>query len=194
MSDLRTKLLDVGFELANEQGFAGLGLSKIINAANATKGSFYHHFSSKEDFGSVLLSTYFDDYLAQLDQFLEDETLSAQDRIRAYFENWATEKITSDYQIKCLIVKLSGEISGTSSQMSQTLAEGADKVICHLGDYINRHIESGEFKLEDGYQTARLIYGMWIGTTLMLAILQDRTLLDNLLKETMQLFDSGRLL
>ena len=67
MKDLRQKLLDVGFDLISEQGFAGIGLTKILNEANATKGSFYHHFKSKEDFGTTLLTDYFEDHLETLE-------------------------------------------------------------------------------------------------------------------------------
>lgn len=78
MKDLKQKLLDVGFDLISEQGFAGLGLMKIINGAEVTKGSFYHHFKSKEDFGAVLLANYFDDHLETLDSFLMNTSLSYQ--------------------------------------------------------------------------------------------------------------------
>jgi len=44
-------MLDAGFSLINEHGFAGVGLMKIINQAEGTKGSFYHYFKSKEHFG-----------------------------------------------------------------------------------------------------------------------------------------------
>ena len=58
MKDLKQKLLDVGFELISEQGFAGLGLMKIINSAEATKGSFYHHFKSIEDYINSIDNSY----------------------------------------------------------------------------------------------------------------------------------------
>ncbi|RJG40322.1 TetR/AcrR family transcriptional regulator [Motilimonas pumila] len=187
MKDLKQKLLDVGFDLISEQGFAGLGLMKIINSAEATKGSFYHHFKSKEDFGSVLLTNYFEDHLETLDSFLMNTSLSYPDRVEAYFDYWCSEKLTSDFQIKCLVVKLSGEVSGTSNQMQQVLNEGAEKIIARMGHFFNEGVENGSFHMVDGYNTARTLYGLWLGSTLLAAMQKERSLLDNAMKETLKL-------
>ena len=72
MKDMRQAMLDAGFSLINEHGFAGVGLMKIINQAEGTKGSFYHYFKSKEHFGEILLTNYFDEHLTKLDDFLSD--------------------------------------------------------------------------------------------------------------------------
>tara|TARA_Y100001956_G_scaffold73666_1_gene80089 strand:+ start:1099 stop:1668 length:570 start_codon:yes stop_codon:yes gene_type:complete len=187
MKDLKQKLLDVGFDLISEQGFAGLGLMKIINGAEATKGSFYHHFKSKEDFGAVLLANYFDDHLETLDSFLMNTSLSYQERVKAYFDYWCSEKLTSDFQIKCLVVKLSGEVSGTSNQMQQVLNDGAEKIIGRMGHFFKEGVENGSFNMVDGYDTARTLYGLWLGSTLLAAMQKDRSLLDNAMKETLKL-------
>ena len=187
MKDLKQKLLDVGFDLISEQGFAGLGLMKIINSAEATKGSFYHHFKSKEDFGCVLLTNYFEEHLETLDSFLMDTSMSYQERVKAYFDYWCSEKLTADFQIKCLVVKLSGEVSGTSNQMQQVLNDGAEKIIGRMGHFFKEGVENGSFNMVDGYDTARTLYGLWLGSTLLAAMQKDRSLLDNAMKETLKL-------
>ncbi len=187
MKDLKQKLLDVGFDLISEQGFAGLGLMKIINRAEATKGSFYHHFKSKEDFGCILLTNYFDEHLEMLDSFLTDTSLSYQERVKTYFEYWCSEKLTSDFQIKCLVVKLSGEVSGTSNQMQQVLNEGAEKIISRMAHFFKEGVENGSFNIVDGYNTARTLYGLWLGSTLLAAMQKDRSLLDNAMNMTFKL-------
>ncbi|OBT03956.1 TetR family transcriptional regulator [Shewanella sp. UCD-FRSSP16_17] len=187
MKDLKQKLLNVGFDLISEQGFAGLGLMKIINTAEATKGSFYHYFKSKEDFGTTLLTNYFEEHLETLDQYLMDTSLSYQDRVNAYFEHWCSEKLTANFQIKCLVVKLSGEVSGTSNQMQQVLNEGAETVIARMGHFFNEGVENKSFHMQDGYEAARTLYSLWLGSTLLAAIQKDRTLLDNAMKETIKL-------
>ncbi|GEA59113.1 TetR/AcrR family transcriptional regulator [Vibrio comitans] len=187
MKDLRQKLLDVGFDLISEQGFAGIGLTKILNEANATKGSFYHHFKSKEDFGTTLLTDYFEDHLETLESYLIDTDKTPQERIKAYFDYWCSEKLTHDYQIKCLVTKLSGEVSGTSNQMQKAMNDGAEKVILRMSQFFNHGIKEGHFHMQDGYETARTIYGLWLGSTLLAAMQQDRTLLDNAMKETIKI-------
>lgn len=187
MKDLKQKLLNVGFDIISEQGFAGVGVMTIINAAGATKGSFYHHFKSKDDFGRILLDDYFEEHLASLSQFLTNTAITRQERVQAYFENWCSTKVTEDFRIKCLVVKLSGEISGTSNDMQKSLNSGAEKIISCMSAFFDQGIVEGDFSLENSYETSRAIYSLWLGSTLLCALQKDRSILDNAMKETNRL-------
>src|SRR5690606_25283697 len=46
----RQHILDTGYRLVLQKGFAALGLQEILKACAVPKGSFYHYFSSKEAF------------------------------------------------------------------------------------------------------------------------------------------------
>ena len=54
----RDHLIDVGLELMHQHGYQATGLSDILKAADVPKGSFYHHFGSKEDFAAAALERY----------------------------------------------------------------------------------------------------------------------------------------
>lgn len=54
----RDHLIDVGQKLMHEHGYNATGLSDILNAADVPKGSFYHHFSSKQDFAAAALARF----------------------------------------------------------------------------------------------------------------------------------------
>lgn len=54
----RDHLIDVGLELMHKHGYNATGLTEILNVADVPKGSFYHHFGSKEDFAAVALQRY----------------------------------------------------------------------------------------------------------------------------------------
>jgi TetR/AcrR family transcriptional repressor of lmrAB and yxaGH operons len=43
-SDARSRFIDTAAVLFRQRGYHGVGLSEIIEAAQAPKGSFYHHF------------------------------------------------------------------------------------------------------------------------------------------------------
>ena len=51
----RQLLLDTGHRLIAARGFAGVGLAEILAGAQVPKGSFYHYFGSKEQYGQTLL-------------------------------------------------------------------------------------------------------------------------------------------
>ena len=54
----RDHLIDVGLELMHQHGYNATGLADILKIADVPKGSFYHHFGSKEDFAAAALERY----------------------------------------------------------------------------------------------------------------------------------------
>jgi len=66
-SDVRDNIIAVGQRIMSGKGFSAVGLNEILSEAKVPKGSFYHYFDSKDAFGEALLSSYFEDYLADLD-------------------------------------------------------------------------------------------------------------------------------
>jgi len=61
--DTRQQILDTAKGIILGKGFAAVGLNEILSTAGVPKGSFYHYFKSKEQFGDALLEDYFDGYL-----------------------------------------------------------------------------------------------------------------------------------
>ena len=54
----RTHLIEVGLERMRKYGYGATGLQEILHQAGVPKGSFYHHFSSKEEFAAAVLERY----------------------------------------------------------------------------------------------------------------------------------------
>ncbi len=48
-SDSKTKLLDAALQVIRAQGYAATTVEDICQLAGVTKGSFFHHFKSKDD-------------------------------------------------------------------------------------------------------------------------------------------------
>jgi TetR/AcrR family transcriptional repressor of nem operon len=167
--DTRQHILSVAKMLILGKGFSAVGLNEILKTAEVPKGSFYHYFDSKEHFGTALLENYFDDYLAALDISLNvsgDE--SALQALLDYFSNWKGNQcgdITSD---KCLVVKLSGEVSDLSEAMRLALKQGTQLVTTRLAQCIQHAVDNNEIVLSDDAQTVtKELYYLWIGATLM---------------------------
>lgn len=72
----RDSLLAVGQELFINSSFNSVGLNDILRRAGIPKGSFYHYFDSKEDFGLQVVELYAQQNLAQLEAALADPTRS----------------------------------------------------------------------------------------------------------------------
>ncbi len=53
--DTRERILAAGTTLFGQKGFNGCGLNEVLQAAGVPKGSFYHYFHSKEEFGVAVI-------------------------------------------------------------------------------------------------------------------------------------------
>jgi TetR/AcrR family transcriptional repressor of nem operon len=56
--DARERILDAAQQLVMERGFSATTVDAILEAAGASKGAFFHHFSSKADLGRILVERY----------------------------------------------------------------------------------------------------------------------------------------
>jgi TetR/AcrR family transcriptional regulator, transcriptional repressor for nem operon len=81
----REHLIDVGVRLMHEKGYSATGLTDILKAADVPKGSFYHHFASKEDFAAAALERYGMREREHTAAILNDATIPPLKRLRRYF-------------------------------------------------------------------------------------------------------------
>jgi TetR/AcrR family transcriptional regulator, transcriptional repressor for nem operon len=56
----REAILDAGFAVANEHGFAGMSVNRVVRAARVAKGTFYVHFPDRSAFLGALHQRFHD--------------------------------------------------------------------------------------------------------------------------------------
>ncbi|MEC9313454.1 MAG: TetR/AcrR family transcriptional regulator, partial [Pseudomonadota bacterium] len=152
-SDTRQHILSTAQTIILAKGFAAVGLNEILKTAGVPKGSFYHYFDSKEHFGSVLLENYFDQYMLTLDSHFQGDDSSAVDRLLNYFDNWKNSQCSDTSTDKCLVVKLSGEVTDLSESMRLALKQGTHRVINRLAAVVQQAIDHGEICIDDDART-----------------------------------------
>ncbi|GLS98903.1 hypothetical protein GCM10007897_02810 [Sphingobium jiangsuense] len=64
----RRKLIDAGYEVMGRNGFEGSTIAEIIEAAGVGVGSFYNHFTSKEELARAIFAERGEDLGAALEQ------------------------------------------------------------------------------------------------------------------------------
>ena len=116
-TDTRLHLLETGTRLILGKGFSAVGLAEILGTAGVPKGSFYHYFRSKEQFGIELVQHYFSLYLSRLEVLFQDESLTPSQRIMTYWTRWYQLYREGNCEEQCLVVKLSAEVSDLSEAM-----------------------------------------------------------------------------
>ncbi|CAH1539278.1 HTH-type transcriptional repressor NemR [Vibrio harveyi] len=174
-NDTRQHILDVGYQLVVTKGFTSVGLSELLKVADVPKGSFYHYFKSKEQFGEALIEDYFSRYLKMIIAHFTESEGSGSERLLSYFERWMAIENGQCNANKCLVVKLSAEVSDLSEAMRVRLASGATQVVKAIEDCVQAGIEDGSIQVESAEQTAYLIYHQWIGASLLNKLYQDRS-------------------
>lgn len=128
MSEKTTKerILAAAEGLMLEKSFHSVGLSEILKAVKVPKGSFYHHFESKEQFGVELLKHYVAESTAYKTGLLLPPSPEPDPLLRllTFFESNIAKALQNQGRCPCLIIKLASEISSFSEPMREVLADG----------------------------------------------------------------------
>jgi len=82
----RAKLIAEGRKSMIINGYDGIGLNGILEAAGVPKGSFYYFFKSKEAFATAVLEAYEEHFTQMRDTLFTDPAVSPLQRVRNYFE------------------------------------------------------------------------------------------------------------
>ncbi|MNL63433.1 HTH-type transcriptional repressor NemR [compost metagenome] len=88
LHDMRQHIIDVARALMTHKGYTAVGLTEILATAGVPKGSFYHYFRSKDEFGQALLDEYFQEYIGRVDLLLAGEGTGAE-LLLSYLRYWA---------------------------------------------------------------------------------------------------------
>ena len=165
-STTKERILDAAEGLMLKKSFHSVGLNEILTAVQVPKGSFYHYFKSKEQFGVELLKHYVDgatDYKRKmlLSPLPEPDPLQ---RLLTYQEGIIAKSHESEGRCPCLVIKLSAEVGDFSEPMREVLAEGSRQWISLLQQLIRAGIGYGSISPGiDPSAGATLIQDLWTG-------------------------------
>lgn len=121
--DTKEALLLTGMAILTERGFNTVGIDYILKRIGVPKGSFYHYFKNKDDFGLQVIQRYDDYFCAKLRRCLASAPLEPLDGIRAFVDE-AIEGIEKyRFTRGCLIGNFGQEIAILSDQFKQPLAQ-----------------------------------------------------------------------
>jgi TetR/AcrR family transcriptional repressor of nem operon len=187
-SDARESILQVGQQIMSRKGFSAVGLTEILTTAGVPKGSFYHYFDSKEAFGEALLQSYFQSYLAELDQTLSQPRLNMAQRLMSYWKAWRENQSVLECQGKCLAVKLGAEVADLSEPMRLALKQGIAGITARLSQAIEAGLAEGSLSVNDSpARIAQSLYQLWLGASVLAKISRNTQPFDSALVTTRQM-------
>lgn len=83
----RDKLIEAMQTLSLTKGFPATTVDEVCAEAEVSKGSFYHHFETKEDIGHAALDGYFEGLVAALTNGSFTEIADPVERLHAFVKN-----------------------------------------------------------------------------------------------------------
>jgi TetR/AcrR family transcriptional regulator, transcriptional repressor for nem operon len=169
----RERLLDAGLGLMLERGYHGVGVQAVLDAAQAPKGSFYHHFRDKEDFALQVVDAYMDGVHGALDASLADHSRPPLDRVRGFFDLVAGGYATEGY-LGCLLGGLGQELSGTSVLFAERITSCLSYIAERLAEPLEEARVSGELPAgTDARALATRLVDCWEGAALRSRLSRD---------------------
>lgn len=168
--DMRQHIIDVARSLMTHKGYTAVGLTELLGAAGVPKGSFYHYFRSKEEFGQALLEEYFQEYIGRVDSLMAAEGSGAE-RLLGYLRYWAQTQAFDHADQKCLVVKLGAEVCDLSEDMRAVLDKGTAMIIQRILAGVQRGQADGSIAPDvDAPLLAESLYQLWLGASLLVKV------------------------
>jgi TetR/AcrR family transcriptional repressor of nem operon len=160
-------LIDVGLGLMHRDGYNATGLADILKAADVPKGSFYHHFGSKESFAVAALERYGMRAREHAAAVLNDTTTPPLQRLRSYFNDLLKIYGQKGAIPGCMMGRFSLEIAEESPQLRKRISASFDHWQQTIASVIRQAVEQKE--LPDGTDPESLagfLLNSWEGALL----------------------------
>lgn len=169
----RERLLDEGLRLLLKHGYNSLGVQALLEAAGVPKGSFYHHFESKQDFALKVIDRYMEEVHAGLDACLNAPDSPPLDRIRHFFE-LSREKYGRDGYLGCMLGGLGQELSGVNETFRSKIEGCFSYIAERMAACVAEASAEGDVpEGVDPHEAADLLLNCWEGAALRSRLWRD---------------------
>lgn len=90
------EILDAAESLFARKGYVKTTINDILNMLGIAKGTFYHYFASKEELMEAIVARAIDSGIAAVKSVADDESLSAEEKLRLIITAPGTETAHKD--------------------------------------------------------------------------------------------------
>jgi TetR/AcrR family transcriptional regulator, transcriptional repressor for nem operon len=169
--DTKLALIKAGRCIIVEKGFNHTGIQEVLQAVGVPKGSFYHFFSSKEDFGLAIIDRDAEVHDRVIDSFLQDDSLTPLNRIEEYFASKIEEFESLEYREGCLFGNLSQEMADQNERFRSRLQEVTARWRDRFAECIQEAQAAGEISTKhDSHDLAEFCLNSWEGALLQMKV------------------------
>ena len=170
----RDKIIATGVEMVAISGFNATGIESVLKAAGVPKGSFYHHFGSKENFGIEVINLFAERYAQKLHTFFDDQSIEPLERIRNYLENSIEHLTQENFSKGCLIGNLGQELADQNERFRDRLAEIFCDWLNIFADCLHQAQQAGTLNPRlNAQQLASFLLSGWEGAILRAKVMRS---------------------
>lgn len=175
----RESLLAVGQELFINSSFNSVGLNDILRRAGIPKGSFYHYFDSKEDFGLQVVELYARQNLAQLEAALADDSRSTYDQLKAFFASSIDHFASIEFCQGCLMANLSQELADVNEKLRCKINDMSQVMVRRIAEVL-AEVDASDLNLGHlpADEAAQVLMNSWQGAIMKMKLEKSREPLD----------------
>lgn len=178
--ETRSALIETGMDIMLVKGYTNTGIQEILSALAIPKGSFYHHFESKENFAIEIIRHYDQFQTELLIEILRDSNRTPLQRLKLYCETYRTKLNAQECKRGCLIGNLSQEMSDQSEILRQELSTVIRRWRDMFSECIAEGQKTGEIKTNRSADSlAEIFQSGWAGAVMRAKTLRDTESIDN---------------
>lgn len=164
------------------KSYNAVGIQEILSAVDVPKGSFYHYFGSKEDFGVAIIEFYGEQLARSLQIKLAPSVVPARQRLKDYF--LSIRQYYGEYGCGqgCLVAKLATEMGNSSPVMRQALKAQFDAWVQLIAACVREAQAQGDIVSTHCPEAlAEFIYLSWEGALIRMQVNHDLEAIDTFL-------------
>lgn len=154
-------------QLMLKQGFAATSVDQICAAAGMTKGSFFHHFSSKEAIGKAAVEWWGVFGTAQYAEAWKDAGLDPLEQLHRMFDIMIGFTEREDQVCTCMVGMMSQELAQTHPAVRAACAQELDVWTANVAKMLTtakqKHPVQTDFEPD---QVAWFLNSLWQGSML----------------------------
>ncbi len=177
--DTRRALVWCGTELLTERGFQVTGIDEVLKRVGVPKGSFYHFFPSKHEFGEAVIRNYAEYYARKMNRIFDNPALSPLSRLRAFVEDAKRGMLKFGYRRGCLIGNLGQELASLDDAFREQLEAVLLSWERRVTGCLNEAIQAQELATDsDAAAISRFFWIGWEGAVLRAKLTRNALPLD----------------
>ena len=151
----RDVFVDVAQILITTKGYAGFSVQDVLDAANASKGAFYHYFQAKDELVDAVVNRMADQAAATIQPVLDDPARSAADKLEALFQGMAQYKAErKDLVLGILRIWLSDDNLVVREKLRRIVVA---RLVPWLNGIVRQGLAEGTFRTAYPDQLARVL-------------------------------------